>query len=1273
MVIQEKGADGTTPLLILQPFAFVPFEDDPDVQSFLDQVRRLGCGFTYATIKPELVISHASAPVVDNVFLRHHQERIFRLLNGTKPTTICTIGQNLTRTLSTSMQMETSASKRILNYPTKFRVGSGRELPGLGLAPIQMLMSKYQERALLDEQLAKLKTMIDGKRYEREGKVVVLEDHDKIKRFLMHLQTKHKGFVAFDTETRNLNFTNNTTLCTMQFAMDDETGYVIYWDHEYNKRDRERDKLELRPLFERLFASKDTSIQGWIMHNAQFDLQQVRAEFKLEFAKPVLDTMLMLHMMDQGRGDAERMAAFYEKPYSLKQAVLEFLGYHGYDSETLAARKNGVVADLPKDKLDRYAGQDGFITYRLFLLIVAWARFIGYDKKLMKFSYVVSSGALKTFATMSQSGMNLDREHLAMMKLPTSRIQQGLREINDKLRNDPMVQKINEELVQKKTNTKYFWGPTPYMFNLGKSLHRTALFYDSPHGRQYPLMVNVKTKKEEKTCAKAFLAKYKATDPLVKTLAEFSEMQKLNNAYVTSMSANYDNARLLKTDYTDGKAHCRYQLSGTQTGRIACFAAGTKIEVVRDLSKQPEGTPIENVNVGDLVYCLNRLGKPALGRVSWSGQTGVREVVRLTWRSKSGRLGSVLLTPEHRVRTASRGWVEAQYLKPSEVVLALSRSRDQLYFTGIRKTYADHRFVWQNSGATVRKAPPGYVVHHKDHEHLNNTPTNLELVTQSAHGQHHGETLVYSRYGYIRLLARAAGRPVRVDHDFESLLRHGKDVGVDWQDIKFRYGADNRYLSKQRIVAAFETYGSTTNKALFDELRVGSRRLKALCEFYGIAYGVRSKKTTRASVQYRSKRVLARTGDGNIVNNHRVVSVEATGLTLPVYDLTVEKHHCFYANEILSHNCVNPNLQQIPRAEGPLKTEVKNIFTVDKQGAILQADFAAAEVRMWGSLSHDKFLIELLKSSYDMRAQYRANPTDDALRARAELMADIHKQTAALMFGVAIADVTKPLRSVTKSIVFGLIYGRGIPSIAEQLGKTVEETEALCEQFFKQFPQGVAWLDEMKRFCEQYGYVETPFGRRRQLAFVHDQDRGRREAALRRSINTPVQSTTGDFATLSISLLHHELKRLKMTKHFWLVNAVHDSTLIRIPKSADALAEVTPLVRDCFTVKSRDILLDHFGFELEAPMDIDVEVSQDRSWKCVDCGNVYKAYKDHCDGTKKGDDGKDLKDENDKPIKCKSERRTEVRLNGGWGTLIGIDETEHGYAAAALGFMTSAA
>jgi DNA polymerase-1 len=931
--ITHKGVDGKTPLLIIQPFCDTALDLDPYVLSLVDELKRIGYGFVYMSVMPEP--RQGQMPVVDVKFLAQYRDRIFSYIRGTEASVICSIGPALTKALSQSLQME-QATTHVLNYPTTFKVGS-TELPGLGLMAPSLLMQNYQQRSLLDEQLVKLKTMLDGKCYSREGRVRVLETHDEVKAFVMHLMTKHKGWVSFDTETRGLNIANNTTLCTMQFSTDDNTGYVIYWDHEYNKRDRARDEAELRPLFVRLFANSQTTLHGWIMHNAQFDMQQIRAEFKVDFAKPVMDTMLLLHMLDQSRGEKYRLASYHDKPYSLKQSVLEFLGYHGYDAETLAARRNGVVADLPKDKLDRYAGQDGFATFRLFLFFLEWARFLNYDKKMLKFAYTVSSNALKTFSAMSQRGMNIDRKHLEMMKLPNSRIQQGMREINERIRLDPMVQAVNLEIVEKETNTKYFWGDPPYMFSLSKPAHGAQLFYHSQHGRQYEPIMNPKTKKAEYTCSKLLTAKYK-DDPLVKTLAEFNEMAKLNNAFVTSLASNYDNAELLRTDYTDHKAHPRYLLSGTMTGRLSC---------------------------------------------------------------------------------------------------------------------------------------------------------------------------------------------------------------------------------------------------------------------------------------------------------------------------------------------IDPNLQQIPRAESPLKTEVKNILGVDDQGAILQADFCAAEVRMWGSLSHDRFLIELLMKSCDMRAQYRANPTDMALRERAELMADIHKQTASLMFGIAIEAVTKPLRSVTKSIVFGLIYGRGIPSIAEQLGKTEDETQELCDKFFKQFPEGVAWLDTMKDFCRTYGYVETPFGRRRYLPFVFSSENKMVEAALRRSINTPVQSTTGDFATLSISLLNMELKRRRMTRHFWLVNAVHDSTLVRIPRSADAIAEITPIIRDCFTVQSRNILRDKFDFWLEAPMDIDVEVSQNKAWKCLDCGTQHKFYKDCCDGTKIGPDGKkvvETVDGQEKPVKCKSTRREVVQLNGGWGTLIGVDETEYGYAQAALGF-----
>lgn len=934
MQIVHPGADGSTPLLVLQPFSNCDITQDPASQYLVDQMKRLGHGFVYATVVDEII---TTPPVVDFKLLNANMDRLKTLINpGVK--VLCVVGQNLTKLLSPTFSLEAATSRRILHYPTEFKLFGGLSLPGLGISPPQRLYTNYTEKFALDGHLAKLKMMLDGRRYGSAGKVRVLEKAEEIQRFIAHLLAKHKGYVACDTETRNLNTVNHTTLCTMQFALDDETGYVIYWNHEYNTRDREYDNRVLRPLFQKLFTSPNATLKGWVFHNAQFDLAQLRSEFGTEMTKPVFDTMLLLHMMDQNRKDGDRLAIYHDKPYSLKQCSLEMLGFHGYDSETLAARRNGVVADLPKDKLDLYAGQDGFVTFRLFIYLITWARFIGYVKQLMLFETEVHSPALTTFTVMSQNGMDLDRAHLETMRLPTSKIQEGLRAINNKMRKDPMVRAVNNQLVCEEMNAKHFWGDPPFVFSLGKPKHKTALFFHSDLGRRYPPLMNPKTKKEEYTCAKLFTSKYKGEDHLVKILSEYSEMEKLNNAYVTSLSAAYDNASILLTDYADGRAHCSYVLAGTQTGRLAA---------------------------------------------------------------------------------------------------------------------------------------------------------------------------------------------------------------------------------------------------------------------------------------------------------------------------------------------VRPNLQQIPRAETPLKKEVKNIFRVDPDGVILQADFAAAEVRMWGSLSHDKFLIDLLTQSYDMRAAYRENPLDEELEARAVLMADIHKQTAALMFNVAIEAVDKPLRSITKSIVFGLIYGRGIPSIAEQLGKSVEETEALCAKFFQQFPDGVAWLEQMKEFCMVHGYVETPFGRRRYLPFVFDEDRGRQQAALRRSINTPVQSTTGDFATLSIALLHNEIKRRRLSKHFWLVNAVHDSTLIRVPKSANALAEIAPIVRDCFTVKSREILRDKFGFWLEAPMDIDLEVSQDWCWRCCDCGNHYKAYKEKCDGHKVGPDGKPLVElvgGKEEKIPCKSIRKERVELNSGWGTLIGIAETSHGYAKAATGF-----
>jgi len=363
-----------------------------------------------------------------------------------------------------------------------------------------------------------------------------------------------------------------------------------------------------------------------------------------------------------------------------------------------------------------------------------------------------------------------------------------------------------------------------------------------------------------------------------------------------------------------------------------------------------------------------------------------------------------------------------------------------------------------------------------------------------------------------------------------------------------------------------------------------------------------------------------------------------------------------------------PNLQNIPRADNDFKKAVKNVYITPPGTCIVQPDFSAAEVRMWGSLSSDAFLCELLSQAFAKRAAYRANPKDHKIEEEASLMGDIHKQTASLMFGVPIKEVKKDLRTITKSITFGLIYGRGERSIADQLKKNEEETHELCLKFFAQFPDGVAWLESMKQFVREHHYVETPFKRRRYLPWINDTNSKWRSSAERQSINTPVQSAAGDYAVLSISLLHEEIHKRRLSKHYKLINMVHDSTLIQCPESANALAEITAITRECFTVRSKEITENVFNFEMKAPMDIDVEVSQRKAHRCTKCGNVYKYYKNKCDAPIIGADKKPVKDKEGNEIKCSHTGYTDVALNGGWGTLIPMDETMRGYREAAMGF-----
>ncbi len=371
----------------------------------------------------------------------------------------------------------------------------------------------------------------------------------------------------------------------------------------------------------------------------------------------------------------------------------------------------------------------------------------------------------------------------------------------------------------------------------------------------------------------------------------------------------------------------------------------------------------------------------------------------------------------------------------------------------------------------------------------------------------------------------------------------------------------------------------------------------------------------------------------------------------------------------LSSNDINT--QQIPRSDTPTKKEIKALFIADPGFALMQADFAAAEVRMWGAMSKDPNLCKLLQESFIKRAAYRKKPDDEKLKVAAELMGDVHKQTASLMFGVDLYSVNwkdkqyKDMRQTTKSITFGLMYGRGTPSVAQQINKEVEETEALKAKFFDRFKAGEAWLERQKKDVKQYGYVETPLGRRRRCPAVFSGDKKLVKEAERFAVNAPIQATASDYAALATSLLHKYFVENDLTDKFKIINAVHDSVVIQFPANRKDMAFLARLIREIYTVDVQDVLKRDFKFTLLAPMDIDLEVSYNKYKKCKKCGATHMMSEVICDNAV--DKGK--KDKDGKPVKepCLSEKFDIVNLrHHAYGYLNELVETKQGFADAAL-------
>lgn len=218
-----------------------------------------------------------------------------------------------------------------------------------------------------------------------------------------------------------------------------------------------------------------------------------------------------------------------------------------------------------------------------------------------------------------------------------------------------------------------------------------------------------------------------------------------------------------------------------------------------------------------------------------------------------------------------------------------------------------------------------------------------------------------------------------------------------------------------------------------------------------------------------------------------------------------------------------PNLQNIPirTAEG---RRIREAFIAPAGCKIVSADYSQIELRIMAHLSDDTSL----------------------LRAFAEGL-DVHRATAAEIFGVATADVTSEQRRYAKVINFGLIYGMSAFGLAANLGIERDAARQYIDRYFTRYPGVRRFMDETRIRAREQGYVETVFGRRLWLAEINSPSGPRRAAAERAAINAPMQGTAADLIKLSMIAVQRWLDESSLSTK--LIMQVHDELVLEVPES----------------------------------------------------------------------------------------------------------------------------
>ena len=367
-------------------------------------------------------------------------------------------------------------------------------------------------------------------------------------------------------------------------------------------------------------------------------------------------------------------------------------------------------------------------------------------------------------------------------------------------------------------------------------------------------------------------------------------------------------------------------------------------------------------------------------------------------------------------------------------------------------------------------------------------------------------------------------------------------------DINIQFGNILKKLQSEIYLICDQEFNLASPKQLgeilFDKLKIISKAKKTKSGQYSTSEETLSKLANKHEIVVKILKWRSL---------QKLITTYVSALPKQINNKTKRIHSVF--NQTLTAtgrlSSLNPNLQNIPIRTKNGKLIRKAFIPRNNKHILISADYSQIELRVIASMSNDKSMIKAFNNDED-----------------------IHRATAANVFGVKQENVSNEQRSHAKVVNFGIIYGVSAFGLSNQTNLSRAESKAIIENYYKSFPKLKDFTNEQVEFARENGYVKTILGRKRYLNDINSRNAIIRSSAERNAINTPVQGSAADIIKIAMVKINREFQSQSMKTK--LILQVHDELIF------DCLIDEIDNVKKIVSYNMQN------AYKLKVPLKVDI-------------------------------------------------------------------------------------